>query len=93
MKEREVEQYLKQKIEDNNGMCLKFTSPGNRGVPDRLCIMHNRIFFVELKKPTGVLSALQKRQIDKITKRGHACYVCYCKNDVNELLTELGYAV
>ena len=34
MKESYIENYLVRKVKENNGLCLKFVSPGNPGVPD-----------------------------------------------------------
>lgn len=44
-------------------LALKFTSPGRRGVPDRLMITDNgHFFFIEFKTPTGKLSPLQMNE-------------------------------
>ena len=52
LKESDIEVWLKSRIEKLGGMFLKFTSPGNDGVPDRIVIMPGgRIAFVELKRP------------------------------------------
>ncbi len=45
-----------------DGECLKFVSPGRRGVHDRICIFPNRIIvFVETKSTTGKLRPEQRR--------------------------------
>ena len=47
MSEKEIENYLVRKIKNKKGIAYKFTSPGNSGVPDRLCLLPNgKIFFV-----------------------------------------------
>ena len=52
MREKTVENYLRQKIEKNGGICLKFVCPGSRGVPDRICLFPNGVVaFVEVKAP------------------------------------------
>ena len=52
MRESRVEGALRKKVTAAGGLCLKFVSPGQRGVPDRLCIMpHGVVAFVELKAP------------------------------------------
>ena len=49
MSEKEIENYLVRKIKNKKGIAYKFTSPGNSGVPDRLCLLPNgKIFFIEL---------------------------------------------
>lgn len=91
MSEKEIENYLVRKIKNKKGIAYKFTSPGNSGVPDRLCLLPNgKIFFVELKFPGKNPRALQVNQITKITKLGQRVYVVDSKEKVDEVLeTEL----
>lgn len=50
MKEYTVEKHLVQKTQECGGACLKFTSPGTAGVPDRIVILPGgKIGFAELK--------------------------------------------
>lgn len=51
MRESSIESYLRVKVQALGGMCLKFTSPGRRNVPDRLVLIYGRAIFVELKAP------------------------------------------
>ena len=46
MKESEIERKLVKAVKDLGGLCLKFTSPGFTGVPDRILILDNKIMFV-----------------------------------------------
>ena len=49
----------------------KFSSPGRRGVPDRMFInTRGRIAFLELKAPGKRPDALQLREIALMRKRG-----------------------
>ena len=91
MSEREIENYLVRKVKNKKGIAYKFTSPGNSGVPDRLCLLPNgKLFFVELKSPGKKPRALQVNQIAKITKLGQRVYVVDSKEKVDEVLeTEL----
>nr|DAT60637.1 MAG TPA: Nuclease [Caudoviricetes sp.] len=91
MSEKEIENYLVRKTKNKKGIAYKFTSPGNSGVPDRLCLLPNgKIFFVELKSPGKKPRALQVNQITKITKLGQRVYVLDSKEKVDEVLeTEL----
>ena len=91
MSEKEIENYLVRKVKNKKGTAYKFTSPGNSGVPDRLCLLPNgKIFFVELKSPGKKPKALQVNQITKITKLGQRVYVMDSKEKVDEVLeTEL----
>lgn len=71
MKESAVEARLVRMVRERGGLCYKFLSPGNAGVPDRLIILPGgRIIFVELKTETGRLSNIQRWQISQLEKRG-----------------------
>ncbi|WP_305150966.1 VRR-NUC domain-containing protein [uncultured Dubosiella sp.] len=87
--EREVERYLKDRIEAEGGLCWKFTSPGTQGVPDRWCVLKGMQFFVELKRAHGRLSKVQKFQIDQLQERGVTVYVIRSKTDVDDLIYDL----
>lgn len=52
MRESAIEAYLRSQVRKARGQCLKWTSPGMTGVPDRIIIMPGgQIAFVELKAP------------------------------------------
>lgn len=58
--EKKVEAYLVSETRKLGGVAYKFTSPGRRGVPDRLVILPgNRIAFVEVKDTQGKLTPNQ----------------------------------
>ena len=64
--EREIEQFLVTKIKALGGVAYKFTSPGRRSVPDRLCVMpEGKHFFVEVKRRAGKLTPLQTVEIKR----------------------------
>lgn len=47
-------------------------------------------FFVEFKRPDGKLSKLQEREIARIRKLGHACYVVSNITEAKALLEKYG---
>lgn len=62
MREAALENKLKRAVEDVGGRCVKFVSPGERGVPDRMCIFPRGVIaFVEMKAPGEKLDPLQAR--------------------------------
>lgn len=89
MQEKKIEHYLVQKIGRLNGLCFKFTSPSNAGVPDRLCILHGDAFFVELKAPGEKPRELQKAVARQIRKRGVKVYCLSSKEQVDDLVRAL----
>lgn len=73
MDEKEIEEMMRKAVEKQKGKFLKFVSPGNSGVPDRVAIFPGgEIWFVELKKDGGVARPLQKKW-QKILK-GLGCH-------------------
>jgi len=61
MKEKIVENHFVWAIERIGGKTYKFTSPGRKGVADRIaCLPDGSTWFVELKTKGGRLSVLQK---------------------------------
>lgn len=70
LRERDVERELKEAVEASGGLCYKWVSPGNNGVPDRIVILPNgEVCFVELKTATGTVSPIQKVQIRKLARK------------------------
>ncbi|WP_312506922.1 VRR-NUC domain-containing protein [Lysinibacillus sp.] len=91
MRESQIENYLKREIEKLGGQCLKFVSPGNKGVPDRLLILPGgKVIFAELKNGNkGRLSALQVRMQTVLKSLKCRTYVLTTKPEVDKLITEL----
>ena len=78
MKESYIESYLVRKVKEHGGLCYKFVSPGNPGVPDRLIITPTgKTIFVELKTEVGRLAKVQKWQRSEMEKRGADCRVLF----------------
>jgi hypothetical protein len=44
MRERDVESYFRQRVIKLGGMTRKYTSPGQRGVPDRIMFLDGVVF-------------------------------------------------
>lgn len=93
MKEKEIEKILVDEVKRLGGRAYKWTSPGNDGVPDRIVFLPDtRVIFVELKTYTGVLSPLQKIQIDRLKKLGQWVEVVKGIQGVKMFFQDLGYA-
>ncbi len=61
MREKIVENHFVWAVERIGGKTYKFTSPGRKGVADRIaCFPDGSTWFVELKTKGGKLSVLQK---------------------------------
>ncbi len=89
MIEKQIESYLVKQIGRLYGLCFKFTSPSNAGVPDRLCLINGRAFFVELKAPGKKPRALQRSVAKVIRDRGIKVYCISSKTQVDDLVASL----
>jgi len=75
MRENEIERYFRRRVEAIGGLCLKFESPGESGVPDRLIMLHSgRAAFAELKAPGKRERALQEWQQARFRALGFRVY-------------------
>lgn len=89
--EEHVERYFVDRVEACGGMAEKFTSPGRRGVPDRIVTWaaHGfaRIHFVELKTIGGALDPAQKR--DHARRKNLNChvFVIWSRKQVDDYIT------
>ena len=90
LSERQIENYLVRKVRAAGGLCYKFVSPGNSGVPDRICVFPGgRIVFAELKAESGGrLSALQRIQQSLLADLGCAVYTASSKEECDAIVAE-----
>ena len=66
MKESQIEAKLVRMVREHGGLCYKFVSPNNPGVPDRIIITPDgRTVYVELKTEVGRLANIQQWQISE----------------------------
>lgn len=86
-KEADIEAYLEARVVALGGICEKFTSPGKRGVPDRIVTLpYNRIFMVELKRPSGRYRKLQEIDHRERLQRGCAVETLWSKKEVDAFI-------
>lgn len=85
--ERDVEQRLVREIRRLGGWAVKWTSPGTRGVPDRLVFLpHGRLYLVELKKPGEHARVEQQAVFARLTRLGFPVHVV---DDVNRFIQQV----
>lgn len=90
MSEQAIERYLVQSVKEMGGLCLKFTSPGQAGVPDRLIILPGgQVFFAELKAKGGRQSPRQKVMAEKLEQLGCQVQTLFGKEEVQRYLEDL----
>ena len=91
MREKDIELKLVKAVKSVGGLCIKFTSPGFDGVPDRLVLLpKGKIAFIELKAPGKKPRALQIRRMKQLSALGFACYVVDNMDVIKKVLDEIG---
>jgi hypothetical protein len=50
--------------------CVKLAGSHDRGKPDRMFLLRNRVMFMELKRPGGKPTALQLKWQEELTAEG-----------------------
>jgi hypothetical protein len=66
MTEAEIERRVVNHCRERGLITYKFTSPAQRGVPDRIIIAPNQVLLLELKQAGRKPTPLQLREIDRI---------------------------
>lgn len=90
MAEKHIERYFKKRCEEQGAKCYKFTSPGTRGVSDRLVVSPNGItYFVELKYGRNGLSPTQELFKKEMGKRGVTVYYMRTKEEVDHFIENI----
>lgn len=87
MREKAVEEYLRDQVKSLGGKAYKFESPGNAGVPDRIVLIPGgMVAFVELKAPGKKPTALQVSQQRKIASLGFEVLTIDSKIGVDDFI-------
>ena len=90
MRERTIEQYLRLAVKAKGGLALKFTSPGMRGVPDRLVLAPDgRVYFIELKATGRQLSPMQVKMHETLKRLGHNTWVIDSVKKIEGFIDEI----
>lgn len=75
-KEADIESVFTKACRRYGGVARKYTSPGQRGVPDRLVYWGNGVTtYAELKRPGEELRPDQQEEIGLLLKMGHLAMV------------------
>lgn len=85
--EKQIEKYLCDRVEKIlKGKAYKFTSPGRRAVPDRVCVIPGNVFFVECKATDKYLTEAQERERSRLIELDQWVYAVNSKNKVDIII-------
>ena len=89
MLERAVEVYFRKAVAAAGGVAFKFVSPSHRGVSDRIVCLQGQTWFVELKRPGGRLSPLQRVFAAEMERLGQRYACLSSREEIDEWLNGL----
>lgn len=89
--ESEVESYLRRKVEERGGMCVKFLPDQETGFPDRLVLLPGGVVvWVETKRPSGGRVAGAQNVAHVLLRRlGQRVDLVWTKEEADRLLQSL----
>ena len=74
--EKKLEKRCTDVAKANGWWSRKFSSPSNRGVPDRIFLKEGIVVFVEFKAPGNAPPVLQRHEMDLINENGGRAVWC-----------------
>jgi len=90
MREKYIEQKLRNEVKKKGGVCLKLAATGLDGIPDRLVLMaKGKIGFVELKAPKQKPRKLQLVRIKNLKEMGFKVYVIDDVKDIGGVIDDI----
>lgn len=85
--EKIVEDHLVKRMREIGGKAYKWVSPGNDGVPDRMCVFPGgQKELVELKGKGGALTPSQKKRFPELVRLGQRIWVLWSRCEVDRFL-------
>lgn len=88
--EKSIEKFCQSEAKKHGGIAVKFSSPSNRGVPDRIAFFPNgKIGLMELKSTGKKATKLQQHWIDTLNSMGFKSAVIDSKEGVKDFIKEL----
>lgn len=92
--EKDIERWLGNQLKKLGCIYMKFVSPGNDGVPDRIVVLPGgSVIFLELKSTQGKLMANQRVQISRLLKQGASVFVLTDRLEAKLFVDELAIEI
>ncbi len=85
MTESYIQKRIAEKVKKRGGLCIKLVPMYLAGLPDLMILISGRVYFIEVKKPGGVLSKIQIAMHKKFNLVGFKVWVVY-DSDVEKIL-------
>ena len=70
MTEQQIQKKRIDQLEAEGWYVIKLIKTNKNGIPDLIAVKKDEVLFVEVKKPNGVVSELQKYRIKELERYG-----------------------
>ena len=75
MTESKIQKKITDNLESDGWVVVKLMKTSTNGIPDLMCLRNGVAKFIEVKKPNGKISELQKYRIKQLRKQGFEAIV------------------
>ena len=75
MTEQQIQKKITDNLESDGWVVVKLMKTSTNGIPDLMCLREGIAKFIEVKKPNGKISELQKYRIKQLRKQGFEAVV------------------
>ena len=89
MTERKIRTKIEKFLKTDGWLVMPLSDQWVSGYPDLLCIKNGVHLFLEIKKPGGIVSKIQRYFMGQIFAHGGDAYVVYSVEEVKKLLEVL----
>ncbi len=75
MTEQQIQKKITDQLTNDGWFVIKLMKTSINGIPDLMALKNGTTKFVEVKKPRGVISEIQKYRIKQLRKQGFEAVV------------------
>jgi Holliday junction resolvase len=73
--EQKIQTKIINQLTKEGWLCVKLIKTNKNGIPDLMCLKDGITMFIEVKRPNGKLSELQKIRIKQLRDLGFNCKI------------------
>jgi Holliday junction resolvase len=77
MLESQIQAKIIKRYQSEGWIVVKLIKTNTNGIPDLMCLRNGETIFIEVKRPTGKLSELQKHRIKQLEDEQFKVFVLY----------------
>tara|TARA_R110001592_G_scaffold232838_2_gene490354 strand:- start:3753 stop:4007 length:255 start_codon:yes stop_codon:yes gene_type:complete len=75
MTEQQIQKKITDQLTNDGWLVIKLMKTSINGIPDLMALRNGTTKFIEVKKPRGVISEIQKYRIKQLRKQGFEAVV------------------